>query len=152
VAFKFRLQKVLDLRAEKEQDAATQLARSRQLAENARAEKSALESSLSEGFAGIATAAGRTVGEMRSRAYALALLDQRIAQAEQAIVRAEAEVAQRTAEYSLAFRDRRILDRLKDKHLEEWRAEETRTDLMTMDGIALGRFVTNGRAAPAKEE
>jgi flagellar export protein FliJ len=39
-----------------------------------------------------------------------------------------------------AFQDRRVLDRLRERHQETYRADTEQTDRRTMDDIALNRF------------
>jgi len=42
-----------------------------------------------------------------------------------------------------AFKDRRVLDRLRERHEETYRATAEQTDRRAMDDIALSRFVHN---------
>jgi flagellar protein FliJ len=152
--FRFRLQRVLDLRAESEQQAATELAHAQTRLQHAHSQKASLESTLEAGYSRLsaAGAATRTVGEMLSRCYVLDQLDVRLARADADVRAAEDDTRERQEAFALAFRDRRILDRLKEKQLEEWRTEEVRADLVTMDGIALTRFTSRkAAAAPDKE-
>lgn len=152
--FKFRLQTILELRARNEERTAAQLADSRHRADEARAEKRSVEDALSAGLARIASIRGAPspVGEMRSRAYVLAQLDERVARASVSVARAEETVRKDQEEYTLAFRERRVLDRLRERREEEWRAEEERTELTAMDGVALARFTSAATSAAAQEE
>jgi flagellar protein FliJ len=142
--FRFSLQRVLDIRAQTEQTAAVHLAEAKSRLQQANDQKAEIEGALEEGIARLSTGAesAPTVGEMRSRCYVLAQLDERLARAQHGIVAAEAEEEQRREEFATAFRDRRVLDRLKERHLEAWREEAVKADLATMDGIALSRFAT----------
>jgi flagellar protein FliJ len=151
--FRFSLQRVLDLRAQTEQKAATHLAQAQHRLQQANEQKAEIEDVLAQGIARLtaAVALPRTVGEMRSHCYVLTQLDERLARAENGIRNAEVEQEQRQQEFTLAFRDRRVLDRLKEKHLEAWREEETRADLAAMDGIALSRFTARAAEPQQKE-
>ncbi len=136
--FKFRLQRVLELREKKEQEVATALAEARDRAELARRAVDDLArvrdaSARPDGGA-------RSVGELRQAAFVLEQLDRRIALAAIAAAERDADVARRQAELNLAFQDRRVLDRLKERHLDAWRANEVAIDRQTMDAIALTRF------------
>jgi flagellar FliJ protein len=144
--FRFRLQRVLDLRAQTEQKAAGALADARVKAQQARGDKQALEDRLAQGFARIAGGddGPRSVGEMRNRCLVVDQLGRRVVRAGEEVAQADAAVRKTTDDFTAAFRDRRVLDRLRERRLGEWRAEETRTDLVRMDGVALARFVRPG--------
>mgnify|MGYP002777087862 CR=1 FL=1 len=144
--FSFRLQRVLELREKKEQAMATQAAAARAQADAARAAREALEHIRAAGRERLHEAHAReaqlpSVGELQQMGLVLEALDTRVAQA--STTHAAAEQAARTAQEQLteAFRDRRVLDRLKEKQQHAWKAEAVRQDLATMDGIALTRFV-----------
>lgn len=141
--FSFRLQRVLELREKKEQAMATQAAAARAQADAARTAREALEHIRAAGRERMheAHAALPSVGELQQMGLVLEALDTRVAQA--STTHAAAEQAARTAQEQLteAFRDRRVLDRLKEKQQHAWKAEAVRQDLATMDGIALTRFV-----------
>jgi flagellar protein FliJ len=152
--FRFSLQRVLDLRAQTEQRAATHLAQAQHRLQQANEQKAEIAGVLAQGIARLtaAVALPKTVGEMRSHCYVLSQLDERLARAEHGIRTAQVEEQQRQQEFTTAFRDRRVLDRLKEKHLEAWREEETRADLAAMDGIALSRFTTRAAAEPQHQQ
>jgi flagellar protein FliJ len=152
--FRFRLQRVLDLRAETEQQAATELAQAKTRLEQAHTEKATLEGALETGYARLAAvgAASRTVGEMLQRCYVLDQLDVRLARADADVRAAEDETRTRQEAFATAFRDRRVLDRLKEKQRAEWKAEEGRADMVTMDGIALTRFMSRKAAVALDKE
>jgi flagellar export protein FliJ len=145
--FKFRLQRVLDLRERKERDAATALVTAEEHADGARQERARLELARQElaarGTPRPATQA-RSVGELRNIGFLLERLDERVAVAATEAAAAEAAVAERRGELQLAFRDRRTLDRLKERHLEGYRAAEAAADRTLMDEIALTRFTQGG--------
>lgn len=144
--FSFRLQRVLELREKKEQAMASQAAAARAQADAARAAREALEHVRAAGRERMQEVHVReaqlpSVGELQQMGLVLEALDTRVAQA--STTHAAAEQAARAAQEQLAaaFRDRRVLDRLKEKQQHAWKAEAVRQDLATMDGIALTRFV-----------
>lgn len=145
--FEFRLQRILDLRVRREQEAASRHVEAEARAEEARRAQASLERIRVEGRQRLAEAHGsrRTVGELRSLGLVLEGLDHRIAQAEEATGAAEAGARESRVELATALRDRHVLDRLRGRHLEAWRSGEAQLDRTVMDGIALTRFV---RGAP----
>ena len=152
--FKFRLQRVLDLRERKERDAATALVSAEEAADVARRERAELELARQELAARRVTAtptASLSVGELRNLGFLLERLDERVAVAQSAAAAAERAVETRRGELQVAFRDRRTLDRLRERHLDEHRSAEATADRQLMDEIALTRFTQGGAhgGAPA---
>src|SRR5687767_2150898 len=129
--FRFRLQRVLELRERKERDAATALVTAREQLERAREEEERLAAArdalaaqaLSHGgaSAGEAPSGGASVGALRTLHFLLGRLDERVASAASETTTAEHAAAQRHDELRAAFRDRRTLDRLRERHEESWR-------------------------------
>jgi flagellar protein FliJ len=140
--FKFPLQRLLDLRARRQDEVARQLAQARTAAESSRAARDALAEARTAGQEQIreAQAAGPTVGEIASRSFALTQLDQRIAAASDALSAAEAHADQVHVALTGALQDRQVLDRLRNRLLEAHRGTESQKDRTTMDAIALQRF------------
>jgi len=145
--FRFGLQRVLELREEKEKAAATALGEAQQRADAARAAAEQIAAVRSASAAELAAVHGapRPVGELRQLAFVLDQLDRRVAAAEQAAAERDAEVTQHQDHLTAAFRDRRVLDRLKERHLDAWRVSEVQQDRQTMDAIALTRFANKGK-------
>ena len=140
--FRFRLQRVLELRERKERDAATALAAAQEQVELARTEEERLAAAR-DALAAAASAPeseAASIGELRTLRYLLGRLDERVSSAASATTTAEHEAAQRQDELRAAFRDRRTLDRLRERHEESWRAAEVAADRQLMDEIALTRF------------
>jgi flagellar protein FliJ len=153
--FKFPLQRILDLRAKRQDEVARQLAQARTAAESSRATRDELASARTTGQAQIseAHAAGPTVGEIASRSFAITQLDQRIAAASDALRVAEAHVDKVHIALTGALQDRQVLDRLRLRMLDAYRATESNKDRTTMDAIALQRFAqSNGDSATHGEE
>ena len=133
--FRFRLQRVLDLRERKERDAATALVAAEELAAAARAAL-ARQAAPTEA----AETGELSVGALRTLQFLLGRLDERVEEAASAATSAEDVVAQRQDDLRAAYRDRRTLDRLRERAQESWRAGESAADRQRMDEIALTRF------------
>lgn len=140
--FKFPLQRLLDLRAKRQDEIARQLAQARTTADNSRAARDQLAAARTAGQEQLseAQAAGPTIGEIASRSYALTQLDQRIAAASDALKVAEAHVDQVHNALTGAVQDKQVLDRLRERMLEAYRSAESNKDRSAMDAIALQRF------------
>ena len=153
--FKFPLQRLLELRAKRQDEIARQLAQARTAADDSRATRDELAAARTAGQAQIseAHAAGPTVGEIASRTYALTQLDQRLAAAADALRAAEAHVNQVHTTLTGAVQDKQVLDRLRERMLEAYRTAESQKDRTTMDAIALQRFAqSNGEPQATGEE
>jgi flagellar FliJ protein len=140
--FKFRLQRLLDLRRKKEQEAAGGLAQARSVAEAAERREQELAARRDATRQEMLPAEGQTVrvADLHEIAFLVRALDDRVSDAKEASVAAERSVQERVGELSEAMRDRRILDRLKDRRTEEWRAEDARQEREVMDAIARDRY------------
>ena len=153
--FRFSLQRVLELKARREEAAATELARTRAGAEQARLAREGLEAAREEGVrqvTGARQGAMPTVGELRNSGFLLQQLQGRIELARQAESAAEAKVEESMAAFTVASQERRVLDRLREKHLEGWQAEQSHADRQTMDAIALTRFTQKSTATDPENE
>ncbi|MBL0938523.1 MAG: flagellar export protein FliJ [Gemmatimonadaceae bacterium] len=142
MSFKFRLQRILELREQHEQAKARELAAAQSAAEEAQKAKDALASLRANSHAQIhsTTNAGPRVGHLQQLGTVLASLDERLIVADDLVKEADAGVHQAKTLLEDAARDRRVLDRLKERHAEAWRAEEAQKDRVQMDEIALLQF------------
>jgi flagellar FliJ protein len=151
MTFRFRLQRVLELRAEAEQAKARALAEARSVADAARQHHDAIaelhQSSRAEVHA--AHAQEPRVGHLRQLGLVLQSLEERLDSAAEVVQNADGVVAGAQSELEMAARDRRVLDRLKERHAETWRADEAHKDRLQMDEIALARFA---RIRDSKED
>lgn len=137
--FRFRLQQVLDLREQHERALASQLAQAMGAEREAQATLEGLRSVRTE--SGEAAMGGtHSIGELTNLAFILDHLDGQIANASDAVAAAGQTVAQMKDAVTAAFRDRRVLDRLKERHEETHRTTEGQIDQRTMDDIALSRY------------
>ena len=152
--FRFPLQRLLDLRAKRQDEIARQLAQARTAADSTRATRDELTAARHVGQTQLseAHAAGPTVGEISSRSYALTQLDQRIAAASDALKIAEAHVDQVHITLTGAVQDKQVLDRLRERMLEAYRATESNKDRTAMDAIALQRFNQPNDSSATKGE
>jgi flagellar FliJ protein len=149
--FRFRLQRVLELRERHERDAATALTRARDAAEAARRDAAALAAARAELAAAPAAAgapAGVPVGALHNLAFLVDRMDERVASAGAAVRAAEGAVGEREGALRAAFRDRRTMGRLRERHEGVWRADAAAADRRQMDELALARYA-QGPAAPS---
>jgi flagellar FliJ protein len=153
--FKFRLQRVLEMRERHERDAATALAAAQDAAAAAQRAADVLAAARAElaagALGGTATTRGAgpgaAVGALRTHAFLLDRMDEQVAAAGAAARAAEGVVGAREDGLRAAFRDRRTLDRLRERHEGAWRALAVAADRQQMDEIALVRFAQS-MAAP----
>lgn len=142
MTFNFRLQRILELREKAEQAKAQALVTAQDAADAARTKRDALATIHAESRSAMAQAqtSDHRIGHLQQLGYALQSLDARLESAGEVVDVADSEVASARDLLEAAARDRRALDRLKDRHAEQWRNDETQKDRLHMDEIALARF------------
>ncbi len=142
MSFKFRLQRILELREQHEQARARELAAAQNLAEEAAQAKDALATLRADSHAQMHHAARSEtrVGHLHQLGTVLASLDERLVVATDVCKEADAGVHKAKVTLEEAARDRRVLDRLKERHTGVWRAEEAARDRVQMDEVALTQF------------
>ena len=142
MTFNFRLQRVLELREQHEQAKARELASAQDAAELARQAHELLARTKADSRAQISAAQTEAprVGHLQGLGMTLDALEHRLEAAGETRKTAEHQVDEAQRALIEAARDRRILDRLKEKHEEAWRADEAQRDRVQMDEIALARF------------
>ncbi len=154
--FRFRLQRVLELRERHARDATAALASAQAHAEQARAEQAqivaARDTLAARAALGAATSSGgetngavgsSNVGTLRTLRFLLGRIDERVAAAATHTTAAERAVLQREDALRAAYRDQRALDRLRDRQHTAWRASTAAAERQQMDEIALSRFVAS---------
>jgi flagellar FliJ protein len=148
--FRFRLQKVLELKEKSERSAASELARVQELADQARQSHAALAAMRHSGNEQMASAQGTlpTVGQLQNMGFVLAQLDQHVDQAANGAATAQSVVDGARAELTAAHQARRVLDRLRDRRRDEWQTAESQADLASMDSLALTRFTKSNSQLP----
>lgn len=139
--FRFRLQQVLDLREQAERMLASQLVQALDVERSAQAELEGLQAARQQGAAQAAGAGRmRSVGELSNLAFVLQQLDGQIANASDTVAAAGVAVTHAKEALTVAYQDRRVLDRLRERHAEDHRASEEQLDRRTMDEVALTRY------------
>lgn len=141
--FRFRLQQVLDLREKQERHLATQLAAAMGAEREAKDALDGLRAEREAGSEVVSNGQSHSVGELANLAFMMQQLDDRIAGANDVVSAANDSVSQVQEALTAAFKDRRVLDRLRERHEETYRVTAEQTDRRAMDDIALSRFVHN---------
>ena len=152
--FRFRLQRILELREKAEQAKARELASAQDAAETASRERDALADRHAASRAEIDTAhrAEPRVGHLQQLGLVMESLDERLESAGETVRAADEKVDDAQKLLADAARDRRVLDRLKVRHTDQWRVEEAHKDRLGMDEIALSRFSRNADARTAEDD
>ena len=140
--FKFRLQRVLELREEAERVRSVALAEAQGEANTARDMRDAIADARENGHLTLTTAsnAGSSVGALQQMQFVLGALDQRLVLANSNVVTADSLVKRAQDELRIAFQAKHALHTLKEKQEEAHRAAEQSADRVLMDEIALTRF------------
>ncbi len=140
--FKFRLQRVLELREEAERARAVALNAAEGEAAAARELRAAIDTARTAGHASLTEASnvGSSVGALQQMQYVLGALDVRLQLATTSVITAESMVRRAQDELRQAFQARHALGTLREKQSEAHRAAELTADRVTMDEIALTRF------------
>ncbi len=151
--FKFRLQRVLELREEAERVRSVALADAQGQASAARETRDAIEEVRAAGHESLTTAsnAGTTVGTLQQLQYVLGALDVRLQFANSSVITAESLVRRAQDELHEAFKARHALDTLREKQSEAHRAAAQGADRALMDEIALTRFHNAGTTSTDSE-
>ncbi len=147
--FKFRLQRLLDLRAAREREKSVEMVRAEAECDAMRARLTDLQAARDDSRTRLLAPAGSqgTVGQLRNLAFIVEQLDRQVDSATTAMNVAESAAAVVRQDLNAAHVERRVLDRLRDRHVADWRGAESQPDRQTMDGIALTRFTQ--RATPS---
>lgn len=142
-SFRFPLDKVLELRQEKERDRAVELARARREARGAQEMREDLleRRGQERDRLGRAHRDGGPVGVLRSFGLLAERLDEQLRQAEEACRQADAEVTRTLRDFHEAAVDRQTLDRLRARRKEEWATQRIRDEQQALDEVALTRHV-----------
>lgn len=145
-AFHFRLGRVLDLRRQVEKEKARGVAEARHRSDQAREAREILSEIQRMGRAELAEAhrAGGSIGHLRNMELVLEAMESHLEEAERESQEADRSLLDSMARYAEAFKERRTLDQLRDRRLEEWRTEKSRREQQDMDELAITR---HGRLA-----
>lgn len=137
----FRLEKLLELRSRREQALAGQLASAEAAARAEHATRDALAALRAQGAGDLLATGRRTVGDLHALHAHVERLDGRLAAQHERIAAAETGVAEAQQRLTVAHQERRVLDRLKEKHVARVRRDEADLDRATMDEVAVARFL-----------
>ena len=153
MSFKFRLQRILELREQSEQAKARILASARDSADAAHRAKDEIANLRDHSKQHINTTAnsGPRIGHLHQLGFVLASLDERVLLAADAAKLADDDVRIAQGMLDDAARDRRVLDRLKSRHADTWRAESAHKDRLAMDEIALAQFSRKAALSAAED-
>lgn len=147
--FRFRLQRLLELRSRHEQQTAVRLAEARAEADAMRDTHDDLAATRDAGrHRMLAPQAG--AGELQALGVMLEHLEGHVQAAADDLDAADEVVGGVEEDLRAASQARRVLDRLRDRRVEEWQSAATIGDRVRMDAIALTRFYH--RALPAPDE
>jgi flagellar FliJ protein len=151
--FKFRLQKVLDLRVWKEQEKALRLHEARERADEAERALEALRAvqTATRHQISVAHGTGGAVGHLQNLSYVLGQLEVRIEEADTVRQGAEAAVQESLSDFTAAFRDRRVLEELRERQAEANRIALGQAERKTMDELAVTRHGRGGDAGTQSE-
>jgi flagellar protein FliJ len=146
--FTFRLQRILELREQAEQARARELVSARDDADAARAAHDAIADvhATSRAQTNAAQQTAPRVGHLQQLGIVLQSLDARLEQSGEQVRAADGVVVGAQKVLEDAARDRRILDRLKDRHAEQWSIDAAHKDRLGMDEVALARFTRTADA------
>ncbi|MBX6363353.1 MAG: flagellar export protein FliJ [Gemmatimonadetes bacterium] len=150
--FKFRLQKILELREWREREVARSLAAARQDADEARRIHEAVSAVHAAGLDRMARAHGApgSAGQLQNLAHIIGLLQQKVETAASACAAAEARVDGEVRRLAAAVRERQLLSELRARQLVAWSAGQREAERKLMDEIALTRHTW--RAGPPAQE
>lgn len=138
---RFRLERLLELKAKKEQALAIQLGSAEAAARAAKAEQDALAAMRESGAGDLSAEGSRRVGDLRPLVELLDRLDDRLDAQLTHVRNAEKTVDEAQRLLAVAHQERRVLDRLREKHAERVRTSDAQTDQKTMDDVAVARFL-----------
>lgn len=143
--FTFRLGRLLSLRERKERDAGAAYSAARARVESLRSAREEVLERRDAARARLLPPPG--VRAMPGDAQAMQLLidqaEARMRWLDQVVQEAETEAETRRAELGLRLRERRVLERLRERQKDTWREDSDRRARDTMDAVAL-RVATAG--------
>lgn len=149
--FQFSLAKILDLRREVEQDRARKVAQARDRWEEARQARENLLEIHRVGREQLADAhrVGGSVGRILTMELVAEHMERQVREAEERCRDAQNDLSFSLSRFAEAFKERKILDRLRSRKMEEWKVEEGRREQKELDEVAV---VRHGRPSPSAPE
>ena len=148
-AFRFPLQKVLEYREQAERERAKGLAAARAKSDEAQRARADLEALRDAGRSRLMRAhgSGRTVGHLQNMALVLDQVDEQIENAQAACQQADEQVVENLKSYHEAIQQRKTIDQLRERRLDQWKAEEQQRERKAMDEIAITRHARSDRTS-----
>ena len=145
--FRFRLQRILDLREQHERERARSLgdAQSDEARQKARVEDAAAR--LEDAASTVREKAAETpmpAGALRNLALTIEAAQRRLERAADDHRAAEASVEEERGKFHEARKDRRSVERLRERREETWKEEASRADQKEIDQIAARRWKKEG--------
>jgi len=139
--FQFRLENLLELRAEAEAEAAGRLATAQSEVSEAKRACDALEAARAAARAelGELERRGSDAGQLQTGRLLLGRLDQGLDEAFEILGVAHERLTERRDAYHRANRERRALEKLKLKRRDAWSRDSARRDQRAMDEVASTR-------------
>jgi flagellar FliJ protein len=139
--FRFRLQRILDLRAEREKERARVLGRAVRDAEARKSDLDTAAARLDQCGEQLVTRPGHvaTAGAMRNLGLTVRAAAEAVAHAEQSYEDAEQNVRAERKLFGEARKERRVVERLRERRHTAWREDELRQEQKEIDGIAVRR-------------
>lgn len=157
--FDFRLEKVLELRTDREREMASKLAdamrrvdevheRKRHLA----ARREAARDRMSELQGAGDGDGGGSAGDMQSLSIVVERIEDRLREVERELVVAREEMNARMEDFEEALQERQVIERLRKRRLKEWREEKVRAERKRMDEIAINRHGSDSTISSGPRE
>jgi len=152
--FRFQLDAVEKIRVQKEQKMLEELAASQRNYQQKIAEKKVLLSKKQDSFVRKNELLSRdaSINDIRLLEEYISGLKQQIMRADQAIIRSRRFVDQDMRKYINARKERMMIDRLKEKALEEFKQEQSRLDQKKLDDLITMRARLNHGPIDGEEE
>lgn len=152
--FRFQLDAVEKIRVQKEQKMLEELAASQRNYQQKIAEKKALLAKKQESFIRKNELLSRdaSINDIRLIEEYISGLKQNILRADQAIIRSRRFVDQDMRKYINARKERMMIDRLKEKALEEFKIEQSRLEQKKLDDLITMRARLNHGPIDGEEE
>jgi flagellar FliJ protein len=141
--FPFRLERLLDLKHRREKERAEALGRAMRDEAARREAMQRAEERLAESREQAQPPAGTTqpAGTLRNLGLTIAAAAQHVDAATTAQEEAGRALEGERQRYQEARRDRRVIERMREKRYEDWTREADRTEQREIDGVALDRHV-----------
>jgi flagellar export protein FliJ len=151
--FKFRLQRVLELREEAERARAIALNAAQSEAAAAHAARDAIVDAQTAGQQTLSQASnsGSTVGTLQQMQYVLTALDSRLQIADSGVITADSLVRRAQDELRGAFQARHALQTLREKQGHEHQTMSRSAEQFEMNEIALTRFLNTDSSSTDSE-